>query len=198
MRRRRGRPRKAGARHRDGHLKRQAESPRVIAAGMPHRRGLGELAVDQRAETELGRLTLRGALTEAQGLAGETYLALWRGYVFSLAGPSELSNGGGHGFTCDGCATAAARKWCRCEFRRRIFLEAQGVLRELGTLVLVLVEHTVIHGWPGAGSEPQLQLGLSALAIHFGLQPRKTMISRNAASEPARSPHPDELLSKGP
>jgi hypothetical protein len=184
MKRRRGRPRKAGARHRDGHLKRQAESPRAIAAAMPHRRGLGERAVDQRAETELGRLVLRGVLDETLGLAGETYLALWRGYVFSLAGPRELNNGSGHGFSCGGCEEM---RHCRCEFRKRIFLEAQRVLDAEGRVVSAIVEYVVLTD--GAGHPEQLEvlrLGLSALAVHFGLQPRKTMLSRNAASDTVR------------
>lgn len=176
MRKRRGRPRKAGARHPGGRLvKRQAESPRVIAALMPHRRGLGERAVDQRAETELGRLVLRGILDETLGLAGETYLALWRGYVFSLAGPRELSNGSGHGFTCDGCVMLEERKWCRCSFRRRIFLEARRVLEDAGGVVMLVVVNVAIHGNPLTGRweiEP-LRLGLSALAVHFGLIGRR-------------------------
>lgn len=168
MRRRRGRPRKPGARHRSGDLRREAETPRQVAAGMPHRRGLGERAVDQRAETELGRLVLRGVLDETLGLAGATYLALWRGYVFSLAGPSELTRAGGHGFTCDGCEGEAARRWCRCSFRKRIFLEARGVLLEIGEPMRALVEWTVIHDWPVLGVDALAQ-GLEALAFHFGL-----------------------------
>lgn len=189
MRKRRGRPRKAGARHRDGHLKRQAESPRVIAAGMPHRRGLGERAVDQRAETELGRLVLRGVLDETLGLAGETYLALWRGYVFSLAGPRELAQGSGAGFTCSGCE---GMRHCRCEFRKRVYLEAREVLLDAGPGVLLMVHAVVVHDGAlpfDAHIEP-LRVGLLALAIHFGLQPRKIMLSRNAASETARVPAP--------
>jgi len=155
---------------------------------MPHRKGLGDRAVDQRAETELGRLVLRGVLDETLGLAGETYLSLWRGYVFSLAGPSELTNGGGHGFTCGGCETAEARRWCRCEFRRRIFLEAAQVLHDAGDLVGRVVSRVVIDDASCATGLDLLRLGLSALAVHFGLQPRKTMLSRNAASETARSP----------
>src|SRR5262245_57460318 len=127
MRRRRGgRPRKNGRRHPGGKLARQAETPRQVAASQPHRKGLGERATDQRGESELGRLVLRGQLDATQGLAGETYLALWRGYVMSIAGPRELGDGGGHGFTCDGCEEPVH---CRCEFRRRIYTEASGVLR---------------------------------------------------------------------
>jgi hypothetical protein len=136
---------------------------------MPHRRGLGERAADQRAETELGRLVLRGVLDEALGLAGETYLALWRGYVFSLAGPSELSNGGGHGFSCGGCETAVERRFCRCEFRKRIYVEAREVLHAEGTWVRGVVEATVLHGYAPGSELAVLRLGLMVLARHFGL-----------------------------
>ena len=56
MRRRRGRPRKAGRRKRSGDLAVRPDKPAAIAATMPHRRALGEKAVDQLAESELGRL----------------------------------------------------------------------------------------------------------------------------------------------
>jgi hypothetical protein len=182
MRRRKGRPRKTGPRHRSGDLRRQAETPRTIAAGMPHRRGLGERATDQRAETELGRLVLRGTLDATLGLAGETYLALWRGYVFSLGGPSELTNASGYGFSCDGCPDRAARKHCRCEFRKRIFLEAWRVLQAEGQFLPPVVEQTVIHDWPPVAIKA-LRLGLMLLARHFGLTPRETVILGNAASD---------------
>jgi hypothetical protein len=171
MRRRRGRPRKTGRRYPSGDRVKPAVSPREIAAGMPHRRGLGEKATDQRAETELGRLVLRGVLDETLGLAGETYLALWRGYVFSLAGPRELSNGGGHGFTCGGCEEM---RHCRCEFRKRIFLEAREVLEDAGAVVELTVERVAFDGHPLTvrWDIELLRLGLSLLARHFGLTPR--------------------------
>ena len=58
MRRRRGRPRKAGRRKRSGDLAVRPDKPAAIAATMPHRRALGEKAVDQLAESE--HLALRG------------------------------------------------------------------------------------------------------------------------------------------
>src|SRR5262245_2660903 len=174
MRRRRGRPRKAGQRYRSGDRRKPAKpavSPREIAARMPHRRGLGEKAVDQRAETELGRLVLRGTLTPDQGLAGETYLALWRGYVWTLAGPREMASGGGHGFTCGGCVEV---KHCRCWFRRKVYEEAhEELLRACGYRVHAVIAKVVIGDDACVGDEIEgLQLGLSALAAHFGLTPR--------------------------
>jgi hypothetical protein len=184
MRRRRGRPRKAGLRHKSGDLRHVVETPAAIAAAMPHRRGLGEQAVDQRAETELGRLVLRSTVDASLALAGETYLSLWRGYVFSLGGPQQLARGDGHGFTCDGCETAERRKWCRCEFRRRIFLEARGILDDATRYA---VEAVVLFDWRPADEERlrALRAGLELLAVHFGLQPRKKLVLGNAASKSA-------------
>ena len=72
--RRKGRPRKTGPRHKNGHLRRSAadplDSPRSIAARMPHRRGLGEQALAPAAEYELGRMGLRGELSEPEVTAG--------------------------------------------------------------------------------------------------------------------------------
>src|SRR5262245_14880821 len=187
MRRRRGRPRKTGPRYRSGHRVKAAVSPREVAASMPHRRGLGEKATDQRAESELGRLVLRGDLDATLGLAGETYLGLWRGYVFSLGGPRELSQGGEAGFTCDGCEVP---KHCRCWFRRKVFEEAQQVLFGCHAAVVWAVEHVVIHDYAltGRWDIHPLRAGLSALADHFGLTPRGKSSYQNAASQIASAP----------
>jgi hypothetical protein len=64
-----------------------AESPRERAARMPHRRGLGEKAVDAAAECELGRMLLRNEISEPQNTAGEVYVRIWRGYVSTLNAP---------------------------------------------------------------------------------------------------------------
>jgi hypothetical protein len=156
---------------------------------MPHRRGLGERAVDQRAETELGRLVLRGTLTADQGLAGETYLALWRGYVWTLAGPRELNQGDGHGFTCGGCEVM---QHCRCWFRRRVWEEAQQVLFGCHAAACWAVEHVVIHNYAltGRWDIEWLRAGLDALAQHFGLTPRAKSSYQNAASQELRTPGP--------
>jgi hypothetical protein len=85
MRQRAGRKRKAGYRQPKGKLRYQrGPSPAEIAAGMPHRRALGEKAVDQLAESELGRLALRGELEPVLATAGADYARHWRGYIASL------------------------------------------------------------------------------------------------------------------
>src|SRR5262245_64266993 len=89
--RRRGRKRKAGHRTRSGRL---VHDPRLssaaIAATMPHRHALGEKAVDQLAESELGRLALRGELEPVLATAGADYARHWRGYIASLCAPRAL------------------------------------------------------------------------------------------------------------
>ena len=90
MRRRRGRPRKAGRRKRSGDLAVRPDKPAAIAATMPHRRALGEKAVDQLAESELGRLALRGELEQVLATAGADYARHWRGYIASLCAPRAL------------------------------------------------------------------------------------------------------------
>jgi len=59
-----------------------------IAASMPHQRALGEKAVDQLAEGELGRLALRGELEPVLATAGADYARHWRGYIASLCAES--------------------------------------------------------------------------------------------------------------
>jgi hypothetical protein len=63
---------------------------------------------------------------------------------------------------------------CRCEFRKRIFLQADGVLRDaIGMMAAAIVQAVVLHDRPyGMQAIGLLRLGLSALAHHFGLTPR--------------------------
>jgi hypothetical protein len=62
-------------------------TPAQIAARMPHRRASEEKAVDQLAESELGRLALRGELEPVLATAGADYAQHWRGYIASLCAP---------------------------------------------------------------------------------------------------------------
>jgi hypothetical protein len=169
---RRGRPRKNRSRHRDGHIKRQpAVSPREVAAQMPHRRALGEAAIDPHAETELGRMLLRGDLGDngdTLELAGSTYGRMWRGYLITLAGPTAIANGAGSGLSCGGCETAEERRHCRCTMRKNIFLEAWSILHQVGCGVGQEVQEVVCNDRP-SGRIDLLKQGLGALAYHFGL-----------------------------
>jgi hypothetical protein len=182
--RRRGRPRKNGPRHSNGHLKRQpADSPRAMAARMPHRRGLGEHLLDQLAESELGRMVLRGELDATLALAGETYARLWRGYLTTLDAPRWPWRGQGRETACAGCPAPDERKWCRCDLLRRIWREAYTALVSTGGGVEALVRRVVIDdvACPAEGL-PGLIRGLSVLALRFGLtRRRKPAQSRNSS-----------------
>jgi hypothetical protein len=168
---RRGRPRKNRSRHRDGHLKREpAVSPREVAAQMPHRRALGDAATDPHAESELGRMLLRGDLGDdgdTLELAGSTYGRMWRGYLVTLAGPRAIASSGS-GLSCGGCETADERRHCRCTMRKNIFLETQSMLYLVGSGVGQAVQEVVCNDQPSRRID-LLKLGLGALAYHFGL-----------------------------
>ena len=64
--------------------------PRLSSAAMPHRHALGEKAVDQLAESELGRLALRGELEPVLATAGADYARHWRVHREPLRSQSPL------------------------------------------------------------------------------------------------------------
>jgi len=159
-----------------------AESPRDRAAHMPHRRALGEHAVDPAAESELGRMRLRGEVTEPEATAGEVYARMWRGYVATLDSPRDAGVGHGHSEACVGCPAPLTRKFCICDLRKRIYAEASRVLVATGRGVAPVVHAVVILDRQcGFSDLPTLKLGLSALASHFGLTNQRNR-SRNAQS----------------
>jgi len=57
---------------------------------MPHRHALGEKAVDQLTESELGRLALRGELEPVLATAGADYARHWRGTSRAFVLPEPL------------------------------------------------------------------------------------------------------------
>jgi rhodanese-related sulfurtransferase len=190
VRRRKGRPRKTGARHKSGRLKTvsdPADSPRAIAARMPHRRGLAE-PLDPRAESELGRMRLRGEVSEPEETAGAVYARMWRGYVSTLSAPRAPGEGQARVAACDGCSDPERRKYCACDMRRRVYAEAAQVLVSAGAGVCPLVHAVVILDRRCSDdSLPALKLGLSALATHYGLT-RPLTNQRKVGYQNARSP----------
>jgi len=176
--RRKGRPRKTGPRHKNGHLKAvMAESPRERAAHMPHRRGLGEQSSDPAAESELGRMRLRNEISEPEETAGYVYARMWRGYVSTLNAPRAPGVAQGAISACMGCPSPLDRKWCLCDLRRRIYAEAASVLVQTGSGVSPTVHAVVIldRQCPFSSLE-LLKMGLTALAKHYGLltsQPKR-------------------------
>src|SRR6187431_3386512 len=121
--RRKGRPRKPGHRYRNGNLRPSSHeplvSPAAVAATQPHRKGLGDCAADQKAESELGRMVLRGQISALQYLAGQRYAAQWRAYLATLDGPRSPQRGHGRGNPCAGCTGATDQRNCACDLARR-------------------------------------------------------------------------------
>lgn len=171
--RRKGRPRRNGPRNRGGRLKRgPAITPRQVAASQPHRRGLGELALDQRAETELGRMAIRGELGvigDILATAGEEFARIWRGYAQTLDGPQSATNGRGRVFPCSGCQTASERANCLCEAYKRKWLGARDALASTYGGAAVVMYVAVFDRQCPWDEISALRIGLSALAEHFGL-----------------------------
>ena len=194
--RRWGRPRKTGPRHKNGHLKAvMAESPRAIASRMPHRRGLGEQALDPAAESELGRMRLRGEVSEPEETAGCVYARMWRGYISTLNAPATPGEAQGRVSACDGCSDPSSRKYCACDLRKRIYAEAARVLISTGRGVAPVVNAVVILDKSCRFEDLlMLKLGLTALALHYGLERPLTNHSkrtyRNARSQKHVAPTP--------
>ena len=164
-----------------------AESPRDRAAHMPHRRALGEHAVDPAAESELGRMRLRGEVTEPEATAGEVYSRMWRGYVATLNAPATPGEAQGRVSACAGCPSPLTQRFCICDLRKRIYLEASGVLISTGRGVAPVVHAVVILDRQCPFLDlATLKLGLSALAEHYGLC-RPLTKHANSARRNARS-----------
>lgn len=96
MSKRRGRPRKAGKRMASGKLSQTAADRagrglgdvRSVALSQPHRAWLGETRrLDQRAESEIGRLLLTEKVTEVECWAAERWRNIIREFHVVLATP---------------------------------------------------------------------------------------------------------------
>jgi hypothetical protein len=130
--------------------------------------GLGDHAADQLAESELGRMVIRGQVSKLQHLAGQRYAAQWRAYVGTLDGPRRPSGGQGRGKTCDGCLGPGRPEKCACDLARRSYARSWNVLIAAGAAVLVGM--VVIYDMPCAPAERLKLCGaLDALALELGL-----------------------------
>ena len=171
-RRRRGRPRKTGHRYPSGNLRPTNEpaiSPAAIAATQPHRKGLGEQAADQLAESVLGRLCLSGHLSKLQHLAGVTYGRQWRTYLATLDGPRWTGKGGTGAINrCGGCPTAGDITKCACGLAARLWRRSWDAMERVDAAALVT--DLVAYEVPVARADlPLLCAGLDELVFELGL-----------------------------
>jgi len=190
--RRHGRRRRSGPRHPSGDLILQRETPAARAAAMPHRRALGDNAVDQLAENELGRALLRNDINAQQHTAGVEYERVWRRYMAVLDGPRRPSSG--HpADDCGGCLGMVGTASCMCEVRKREWMAANRALRLSGWAALIVVQKIALHdqgvGHSGFDDLPVLRLGLDALATHFGLISRpELLLGKRSSKNPSAAP----------
>jgi hypothetical protein len=184
-RRRRGRPRKTGHRYPSGNLRAKHDplvSPAAVAAAQPHRRGLGDRAADQLAESALGRMALRGQVSELQHLAGQTYGRQWRTYLATLDGPRWTGKGGtGRVNVCGGCTGPDVTK-CACGLAARLWRRSWDAMERVdaASLVTDLVAYEV----PVSRTDlPLLRAGLDELVFELGLTSARKSFSLEKQSE---------------
>jgi hypothetical protein len=188
VKRRRGRPRKSGQRYRSGKLKITHENPLTTARQQPHRKGLGDRVLDQRAESALGRMALREELSDLQLLAAVRYAQLWRVYLATLGGPSWPWRGQGRAVVCDGCPSARSRKDCACERARSSWRRCWDRLTYVGCAALV----TQVACYDMVCPPEHFMLfctGLDALALELGLTNHRKRDYRYASSKNRSPPH---------
>ena len=176
-RRRKGRPRKTGPRYKNGNLRpsshEPAVSPAAIAASQPHRQGLGDSAADQKAESELGRLALRGRISAIQYLAGQRYAAQWRAYLATLDGPRSPQRGQGRGSGCNPADCRERGANCACDLARRLWTRSTFALQAADREAVVTIARVCCWDTPcPPWALPVLRCGLDALAESLGLTTR--------------------------
>ena len=169
---RRGRKRKSGPRNKNGRLIPQINY-RALAAEQPHRRDLPKDA-RLRAEgfNELGRLYLKGIITEPEYLAGQEFARVTAMYRATIGPPRALAGAGG-GYVCNPEPCREEPQYCACAQRRLAYMVLHDVLSAAGRRVLIAVKHVVIEDkHPAAEYQLFAIYGLIRLARHLGLTER--------------------------
>jgi len=143
-------------------------SPKAIAAAMPHRRDLcEEVRLDQKAESVLGRMCLRGLITENQYLAGRDWAHTVGAYLSTINPPRGLCGGGWKPEVSEETALE----------RRNRYNAAYEAMWPAGHTAIMEVNRVAIHDqrcrWLSS-----LRWGLTALVQHYGLA-KKTHGVRN-------------------
>ena len=168
-----GRPRKRGRRQPNGQLARAYVNPKAQVAAQPHRLGVPRHYREHpEAESEFGRLMLRGKITPAQFEAGRRYAELAARYRAVKGYPpihpvamNLLRHGGVGGEAPDHVIAAAVRAYddafCACEphkVQRAVAHHAvfERKVEDLTSLRLLLI-------------------GLDKLVDHFHIDPELTL-----------------------
>lgn len=174
-----GRKRKAGNRTASGQLSRSMSAildrgERELAMMQPHRAWLPEASrLDQRAESELGRLHLAGHISEPQCWAGERWRGIVAEYRRFLATPvtsgstlgQMVANNVGPDDWRSGESGKSERPETDEEKRARVLTQHGAALRAIPRSSFLVMEAVVILDRTLDPAQlPALQIGLSALA----------------------------------
>lgn len=175
-----GRKRKQVARQPNGQPSRAGARENMLAVvrSQPHRRRFGDLSHDQRAECELGRLSLEGEIEPHHYEAGVQYRSAVRNMRIAIGAPpgtpqaQDFNRGGGKGNTPEEDEEAAKR----ANRARSVYADAYSALGDAGRDATLAVNDLVV--WDRARTEirggmDSLRRGLDALAKHFGLLGRR-------------------------
>lgn len=172
-----GRKRKSGARHPGGQLKAKPKPDlKVRTSRQPHRRVLkSDDRLDERAESPLGRLFLRGKIDNDSYDAGARYAFVVGEYAATIGSPRTTS-GSGRGYDClaEITGTHTACRFdpdnCACFRRKARYDGAFEVLERAGRRLLMTVNRIAVHRQePSDEDIVYLVAGLRVLAQHFGL-----------------------------
>jgi hypothetical protein len=170
-----GRKKKAGKRTPSGQLSRSASAilergERELGMMQPHRAWLPEASrLDQRAESELGRIYLAGHITEPQCWAGEKWRGIVQDYRRFLASPvtagSMLGQMVASGAGQEEESGTTERPETDEERRTRVLAQHGAAMRAIPRSAFPVMEAVVILDHAHHATQlPALQIGLSALA----------------------------------
>lgn len=158
---------------------REIEDPRSdIAKQQPHRRDLDESdRLDEKAECPLGRLRLKGDITEAEYQAGVRWRNLYHSWLCSIGAPNPFPaavDWGGSFSEGQALLSQASDEWDdeRCEAIAKSFKIHEAVLKRLGIRVFHAVNAIAVYEEPEELGDFEFttyaaKKGLAALANIF-------------------------------
>lgn len=165
---RKGRKRKSGRRTASGALAKAHVDYQTMAAENPDRRWLpATLRLSEKAGTVLGGLNLIGRITDHQYEAGRRYGIVVGAYRSVIGTPTGM-HGSSRGYDCAGLACLVDDRLCECASRKTRYVRAFEAIK--GQRVHLAVNRVAVHDEQITEDQMDyLRLGLSALAVHFGL-----------------------------
>ena len=168
-----GRPRKIGKRERNGRIARAYENPKAQVAGQPHRQSVAKQFREwPEAESEFGRLLLRGGITRSQYDAGmrfaELSVALCAVYDVPSPYPHAMDLTRVRGCMSQGMPSERARKI------KDAYMAAFDACVEAGKAAQRAVKDYIVLDKPVGDFDSLKALvgGLVKLVEHFGLDAR--------------------------